>query len=363
VKHSCTTQLGELFPGALACLAQRTYRRAIILTSFAVAYVWVAPAQAQDTADVQISASELHLLDPDRRNLVNTLSGVTGQTSPEQVADLAWRVTFTTCTRSGSSAPSYFQAGRRQTNHYSFPVQWTLIERSGSFVPLPGKPLASEPLSEADHRNGIQWRGKAYLKVSAAREFEFNRGGGMNGGPWSRWIDGDGRAWSSGPDLPGRSNDSNPTLALEKKNDQWWINGLTASEYARLAGRFKLSCETATAPDPFATLDGKTTTQTYDPLTDEAKLAREMAAQKTGGIPAGMKTEPQITTLKYLCSGTRAQGSAFTAGPRSLTITSPTKITRLRIPAGAANTAEVQLEGVEGLFRVPADQVKDSCRP
>ena len=206
-----------------------------------------------------VSPPELQLLDPNVVKIKDSLRGVNGQNSPKDVADKVWKLIFTECTRSGDPSPSFFSASRDQTNHFTFPVAWGLTERKGTFLP----PQA-EALSEADRANGVEYRGKAYFKESMSRSYQFNEGGTMRRGPWSKWSDTPPQSWLM--------------VNLEKTSDRWSFDFDGSSPYD--AARYKVSCATATAPDPFATVDGKThPDEAVDPVTGRADIARALKAR------------------------------------------------------------------------------------
>ena len=122
----------------------------------------------------------------------------------------------------------------------------------------------SEPISQAERLNGVQWQGKAYFKETVGRRFEFNEGGSMRRGPWSDWVDIGSRNWA--------------TLTLVKQRDRWSFeidfrdpNSLERDPCK--AARYRVSCATALANSPFSTFDGKTVSElaTIDPLAPRPK--------------------------------------------------------------------------------------------
>ena len=145
---------------------------------------------------------------------------------------------LTQCTRPGDKFPPSFFYAFRDMYHY----EWTLKELKGTV----GNPSAG-PLSEADHLNGVQWRGVSYFKTSSIREFSFNSSDvNKESGPWSDW-----RSITYNPD-----NLLWPELTLEKRNDQWRIKIdlrelLLDFRAPSLIAQYRVSCATAIAPNPF----------------------------------------------------------------------------------------------------------------
>lgn len=212
---------------------------------------------------VFVTAYELLLLDPDRRPLAERLSHVSGQAAPEAVADLVWKLTLTECTRPGDKTPSYFLA-QRDKAAFSPEDKWELFEEKGSLkISDPG------PLSEADRLNGVQWRGTTFVKVSTLRQFNFTQ---RHHGDWSDWAD------TSRIDNLAPLIGTTEVFKLEKRNNQWILDGKTPGEFIASRARTKLSCATATATDPFASLDRPplATSPALDPFTDERVVAKQL---------------------------------------------------------------------------------------
>jgi hypothetical protein len=98
-----------------------------------------------------------------------TVAQVTSTTSPEIIAKLAWKALSTQCPE---SAPSLFyvinESAPRDadgTRRVNAPSYWKLIEYNHVSFFLP----KADEISEADTANGIQWQGRASLRVGIYR--------------------------------------------------------------------------------------------------------------------------------------------------------------------------------------------------
>jgi hypothetical protein len=334
-------------------------------------------AKARVEANRQLSPAEVQLLDPDQARLSDNLLAASGQASPERVASMAWELVFTRCSRPGSPAATYFLSGRDQSNSYTFPVSWGLTERQGLFPPP-----QPDPISEADRLNGVQWRGRAYFKVSVYRGFSFNAGGMMERGPWTKWSDAGPREW--------------PTVSLTKKNNRWSVKFYINASMADLADRgssfagngspyeaaqYKMSCAAALVDDPFANLDGRTHRNRRAPSTDSTPLPAGREPRDTATPQPAQPAPTQPPAQKpdgpalFICPGPpgttlRLKGTTFFKGSdgRVRIITTPTKVTVLRSnpdrPDGKSVKMVVRLEGDDVTYNVlqeQAGQIQTSC--
>lgn len=239
----------------------------------------------ESRAHVFVNAYELLLLDPDRRPLAERLSHVSGQASPEVVAELVWKLALTECTRPGDRTPSYFLA-QRDKAAFSPEDKWELFEEKGAL-----KISDPAPLSEADRLNGVQWRGTTFVKVSTLRQFNFTQ---RHHGDWSDWAD------TSRIDNLAPLIGTTEVFKLEKRNNQWILDGKTPGEFVAVHGRSKLSCAIATAADPFASLDrpALATSPALDPFTDERLIAKQLGEAEATAVRAENADDLRVSALR-----------------------------------------------------------------
>jgi hypothetical protein len=208
-----------------------------------------------DLEDITLSPVESQWFDPERGSLIAALRSLRGETSPKDVAELAWKAELSQCSRDGFPSPSFFWVTRNyKPNEYPRTsgaepgiTIWELQEFLGTLAYPDPK---GETLSEAERLNGVQWRGSTSLKVSSSRRFVsyFDKGRDRLGqsqvlsvyqvNKWSEFED-----WSRAPA-------SWPTIHLEKKNNKWSFSPYPKPPYESV--QFKVSCATATAADPFS---------------------------------------------------------------------------------------------------------------
>jgi len=147
-----------------------------------------------------------YLLDTTLATAQATLAEVSGNTSPERVAELAWDAVSTKCPRPNLPTPSYFIASVLKAVGSFARIDLKIYEYRASAPPT----LKQWVLSEADQLNGHQWSGESDLSVTSDRLVKRS----------SRRIPGDDvETWTSWePSLV------NPSIMLRKVNNQWTVS-------------------------------------------------------------------------------------------------------------------------------------------
>jgi hypothetical protein len=287
--------------------------------------------------DIVLSPTESQWLDPHRDALLAALRSISGQTSPREVAELAWNAVFSKCKRQDLSAPSFFEASRYyDPTKYNYPrsdlrgqTRWVLQEFLGTLVYPDPK---GEPLSDTDVLNKVQWRGSTFLRVSSARMLRsyFDKNGQRLGAS-AVYTDELANSWPEFEDWS-RTPKSWPTIHLEKKNNQWSFSGYWSAPNEPV--QFKLSCSTATAADPFL--------GTFDQPPVQAPTVARRAA-------------PAKETQLFACPG-----MVLYSRGASRSVDTPMKIRRAVMKDPDGTVTSIQLED-GGVYVITKGQPQESC--